>query len=180
MKCPACSNKLTESKAGNVMVDLCKGGCGGVWFDEFELKKFDEPHEFAAKVILECAKGGNGNVDRNSPRDCPKCDASKDAYLIRRWYDEQRQVELDQCSRCSGYWLDFGELATIRGQYTTEAERNTATSKFLSDAGDATFDHFKSRTEYYQQQKEKYEQADTPAERVQLMLKELFSGDDEI
>ena len=45
VKCPACGNNLTEKKFGEVTVDVCEGGCGGVWFDWFEFKKVDEPHE---------------------------------------------------------------------------------------------------------------------------------------
>ena len=36
MKCPACFNELTELQVGNLTVDACQGGCGGIWFDAFE------------------------------------------------------------------------------------------------------------------------------------------------
>jgi Zn-finger nucleic acid-binding protein len=35
MKCPACKNVLQEMTVDNVTVDICKGGCGGIWFDNF-------------------------------------------------------------------------------------------------------------------------------------------------
>ena len=41
MKCPACENELTDKDVGGVTVDICNGGCGGLWFDNFEFKKFD-------------------------------------------------------------------------------------------------------------------------------------------
>jgi len=27
------------------VVDVCQNGCGGIWFDNFELEKVDEKHE---------------------------------------------------------------------------------------------------------------------------------------
>ena len=38
MNCPACGNVMTEVTAGDIRVDACKGGCGGLWFDEWELR----------------------------------------------------------------------------------------------------------------------------------------------
>ena len=49
MECPACGKQLQQMTAGDVTVDVCKGGCGGMWFDNYELKKFDEPHESAGE-----------------------------------------------------------------------------------------------------------------------------------
>jgi uncharacterized protein len=37
MKCPACFNELTQLQVGSLVVDVCQGGCGGIWFDAFEL-----------------------------------------------------------------------------------------------------------------------------------------------
>ena len=31
-----------EKTIHDVTVDVCEGGCGGIWFDAFELKKFDD------------------------------------------------------------------------------------------------------------------------------------------
>ena len=40
MNCPACGNVLKEMTVSDISVDVCQGGCGGIWFDNFELKKF--------------------------------------------------------------------------------------------------------------------------------------------
>ncbi|RKZ31105.1 hypothetical protein DRQ33_07330, partial [bacterium] len=45
MKCPACGKELTRMKTGEIIVDVCKGGCGGIWFDKWELDRVDEKHE---------------------------------------------------------------------------------------------------------------------------------------
>ena len=47
MKCPACFNQLTEMQVGSLVVDVCDGGCGGIWFDAFELQQVDEEDEAA-------------------------------------------------------------------------------------------------------------------------------------
>jgi Zn-finger nucleic acid-binding protein len=45
MICPACGNVLQKLMIDDIQVDVCQGGCEGIWFDAYELKKFDEPHE---------------------------------------------------------------------------------------------------------------------------------------
>jgi hypothetical protein len=37
IECPVCSNVMTKMEAEGVTVDVCAGGCGGIWFDWFEL-----------------------------------------------------------------------------------------------------------------------------------------------
>ena len=41
MICPACGHLLKKIHVNAVEVDACHGGCGGLWFDNFELKRFD-------------------------------------------------------------------------------------------------------------------------------------------
>ena len=43
--CPVCTRSLTVLAVGKILVDVCHEGCGGVWFDHFELQRFDEHHE---------------------------------------------------------------------------------------------------------------------------------------
>ena len=57
MKCPACKNTLEQMKVGNIVVDVCNHGCGGLWFDSAELRQVDEKHEAAGEALL--------NVKRN-------------------------------------------------------------------------------------------------------------------
>ena len=66
MKCPACSNAMTEIKVQDIAVEVCKGGCGGVWLDWMELKKLDEPHESLGEHLLtvdECPGCGGYFLD---------------------------------------------------------------------------------------------------------------------
>ena len=51
MNCPACERALVTKTVHGVDLDICDGGCGGVWFDAFELTKFDECHEEAEELL---------------------------------------------------------------------------------------------------------------------------------
>ena len=63
MNCPACPNQLQQMTVDDITVDVCKGGCGGIWFDNFELKKFDEPHEAAGEELLDVDRDQSLVVD---------------------------------------------------------------------------------------------------------------------
>ncbi|MDB6133708.1 MAG: hypothetical protein JWM59_1951 [Verrucomicrobiales bacterium] len=107
MKCPSCDHTLFEKNAGGVLLDLCHGGCGGIWFDARELEglnargaaslhtvwRMDHQTRPADKVLL-----------------CPRCG---DQALERKWFSEAKSVEIDQCPSCAGIWLDDGEFSKI-------------------------------------------------------------------
>jgi Zn-finger nucleic acid-binding protein len=111
MKCPACFHELTETQVGRVVVDVCEGGCGGIWFDAFELKQVDEVHEAAGEHLLNIRRDPNLRVDFLSKRACPRCESVK---LKRHLFNPKSKVEVDHCPSCAGYWLDAGELEKIR------------------------------------------------------------------
>ena len=83
MDCPACNNSLSQIEIDEIKVDICKGGCGGVWFDTFEFKKFDEPHEAAGAELLDIEVNPSIKVDHSERRNCPKCD---DITLMRNFF----------------------------------------------------------------------------------------------
>ncbi|MHC4128909.1 MAG: TFIIB-type zinc ribbon-containing protein [Planctomycetota bacterium] len=39
MNCPVCENSLAEKTVESITVDVCEGGCGGIWFDNYEFEK---------------------------------------------------------------------------------------------------------------------------------------------
>ena len=130
MKCPACGNMLQEVTVEDVTVDVCKGGCGGIWFDQFELKKFDEPHESAGQALLDVERDQSITVDRTKRLNCPKCD---DIVMMRHFFSVKKDVEVDECPGCGGFWLDAGELGTIRSLFETEEERHKAADEYFSE-----------------------------------------------
>jgi len=117
MKCPACDYDLTELEMGGVKVDACHGGCGGIWFDAFELQRVDEQREVPSQHLLRIQRDPNLHLDHSRKRACPRCDGIK---LKRHFFSARKQVEVDHCPNCAGYWLDAGELEKIRTEKAHE------------------------------------------------------------
>ena len=130
MNCPACDNQLEPRIVEGLSVDVCKNGCGGIWFDNFEIKKFDEPHESLGADLLNVEKNPTVVVDRSKRLKCPKCD---DIVMMRHFFSVKKQVEVDECPGCAGIWLDTGELGAIRSLFNTEQERHDAAEEYFSE-----------------------------------------------
>ena len=133
MKCPACGKTLHQMKAADITLDVCKGGCGGIWFDQFELEKVDEPHESAGEVLLDIERDESTVVDHTGKRMCPKCDG---VVMMRHFFSAEKQVEVDECPACAGYWLDYGELREIRSLAGSEQKREKAAYEYFSEIFD--------------------------------------------
>ncbi|MBI2903079.1 MAG: zf-TFIIB domain-containing protein [Candidatus Methylomirabilis oxyfera] len=133
MRCPACESLLSQVITGGITVDICKGGCGGIWFDRFELRKVDEPHESAGEALLDIERSDTIIVDHSKRRRCPKCDA---IVMMRHFHSVKQHVEVDECPGCDGYWLDPGELAAIRREFRTEEEKQKAAEEYFSEIFD--------------------------------------------
>ena len=124
MKCPACDRDLKSLQVGSVTVDVCERGCGGIWFDAFELKKVDEEHEAAGEHLTSIQRDPQVKVDAERKRQCPRCEGIK---LQRHLFSRTSKVLVDHCPNCAGYWLDAGELAQIRAEQSPG--RQAATSE---------------------------------------------------
>ena len=133
MNCPACANVLKEMTVSGVALDVCRGGCGGIWFDNFELKKFDEPHESAGEELLDVERDQGIIVDHAKRLKCPKCD---DIVMMRHFFSIKKQVVVDECPGCGSFWLDAGELGKIRGLFNTEEEKHKAAEEYFSEIFD--------------------------------------------
>ncbi len=130
MKCPACDRELAEQTAGSITVDVCRGVCGGIWFDRFEFDKVDEAHEGAGEALLDIERDPNLQVDHEKRRNCPKCDG----VVMRRFFHSKKQkVDVDECPSCAGMWLDHGELGAIRTQFANEEQREAAARAYFDD-----------------------------------------------
>jgi len=131
MKCPACFNELTQTQVGSLVVDICQGGCGGIWFDAFELQRVDEEEETAGEPLLHIKRDDRVQVDPSRKRDCPRCAGIR---LHRHFFSAKRRVEVDQCPNCGGYWLDAGELAQIRAEKSESLRAGQLRQSTLSSA----------------------------------------------
>jgi Zn-finger nucleic acid-binding protein len=130
MDCPACGNKLQAITVSDITVDVCQGGCGGIWFDNYELNKFDEPHESVGEELLEIERNEDIKVDHTKRFNCPKCTG---VVMMRHFFSVKKEVEVDECPACGGFWLDAGELVKVRGLFETEEERHKAAEEYFTE-----------------------------------------------
>ena len=128
MKCPVCTNHLKAQTVEQVTVDVCDGGCGGIWFDNYELQKMDENHEIVGVQLLDISRDPNIKVDHTQQRNCPKC---SDVIMMRHFFSPKQQVEIDECAGCGGVWLDSGELAQIRNLFDSPEAQEQAVKEFM-------------------------------------------------
>jgi len=120
MDCPRCGHLLILIKIGPLEVDVCQGGCGGIWFDSFELQKVDEPHETPGEALLQIERNEHLAVDLAKRIKCPRCD---DMIMMRHYWSARKDIEVDECPNCGGYWLDANELTAIRKAFASEKEK---------------------------------------------------------
>lgn len=130
MKCPRCEKTMLELSNNDVKLDVCFDGCGGIWFDPYEFKKVDEKHEADEAFLLKLSQSSNNFVNVTDKIDCPVCDSQP---MVRRFFSVKKQVELDECPKCAGFWLDAGELTQIYSTFSTEVERIQAAGEFFDE-----------------------------------------------
>ena len=129
MRCPVCESELQQVPASDLVVDACVGGCGGIWFDQLELQKVDEAHEEAGQALLDVRRDPSISMDSSRRVNCPKCDV----VMMRHFFSIKRNAEVDECPKCGGYWLDFGDLGEIRRSNKTEVEREAAAKEYFEE-----------------------------------------------
>ena len=57
IECPVCSSVMSRMEAEGVTVDVCAGGCGGIWFDWFELARVDEAPRVGGREVPRSGSG---------------------------------------------------------------------------------------------------------------------------
>ena len=127
--CPVCGKEMKKifSKENNLAVDICVDGCGGMFFDNRELKKFDEESE-NIDFILDVIKDKEyPNYKQNKQINCPFCNA----VMVKNYTDINKNTEIDECYSCGGIFLNSGELLKIRSEYKTEKERKEKFNAFF-------------------------------------------------
>ena len=111
--CPECGDiELTPFKvAGNVEVDGCPH-CKGIWFEKGEIGSFAKFSEDIPnfKNILKTSK--------ESGKHCPECRLKMKEVK----YSQSSDLMVDYCEKCSGVWLDSGELGELSKISETPAD----------------------------------------------------------
>lgn len=153
MKCPACRNSLTGLTVSDVHVNVCKGGCGGIWFDNYELRKFDEPREHAGEALLDVEVDSAIKVSPSERRNCPQCEGM---VMMRHFFSAKKHVEVDECPGCGGVWLDEGELRSIRKLFASEEEREKAAKEYFDEVFGEQLQKMRSESEEKLQKARKF------------------------
>jgi len=109
---------MVENDFGGVKVDVCSNGCKGIWFDWFELSKLDETCEGAGTALKDALAAPRVADENRGPISCPKCGIPMHIHKYRH----SKQVSVDECYQCAGFFLDSGELKAIRDCFMSEEE----------------------------------------------------------
>ncbi len=112
MKCPSCHNPLEAFEAASVQAWVCRGGCGGFWLDRYELKKIQPEDYFSASALLRLQRAAGVRIFRNAHHVCPRC---QNTLLFRHFFSKKLDVEVDQCGKCGGFWIEAGKLISFYG-----------------------------------------------------------------
>ena len=129
MDCPSCGEAMVEQDFGGAMVDFCKNGCKGIWFDWGELTRLDEEHEGLGPALEEALSSPKiSDADRGQIA-CPKCGIPMRIHK----YKSAKDVRVDECYGCGGFYLDSGELKAIRDKFITEEEREAYCQQLMND-----------------------------------------------
>ena len=106
--CPACGRKMSKIfiNTFGFYVDICTGGCGGMFFDKAEVESFIQQHKEMYELISYTDKVHD--IYENKVRKCPICHKE-----MRKMAIPTTNVEIDICDTCQGKFLDKGELDKI-------------------------------------------------------------------
>ncbi len=129
MKCPSCENELRQVSVAGVTVQACEDGCGRYWFDNQQIRRLPERLPGAGASLLAVSRAEGVKTFRNSQHICPKCQST---LLYRHCFSRELEMEVDQCSKCGGWWVDVGKLATIESRFPTEADRIQAAEDYFT------------------------------------------------
>ncbi len=129
MNCPVCEKPMVEEDFGGVQVDVCRDGCKGIWFDWLELVRLDENSEGVGEALQEALRSPRVNDGDRPQLNCPKCGMPMQTHK----YKSAKEVNVDECYGCGGYFLDSGELQEVRDKYMTDEEEQAYVDKLLEE-----------------------------------------------
>ena len=108
MECLKCKTKLAAKEIEGINVLLCPS-CEGIFLHAGELKKITHPTagdvEYSSLEYLD--------KSRVSDLSCPACESEK---MIDVNFASFSNIIMKYCSKCSGIWLDKGELKQINAE----------------------------------------------------------------
>ena len=134
MKCPSCNLKLCKISTRGLNTFVCQGGCGGLWFGRFELLKLNKESRGTGARLLDVQRADGVRFFRDVEAICPHCETS---LLLRHFFSREQNVEVYQCPKCGGFWIDSGELVNlIKSGFETEENQKKAVASYFQTVSD--------------------------------------------
>ena len=139
LECPACHKRLAKVRleSVNMVVDICIDGCGGIFFNNKEMPAVISSAEAFEEIKKLCEGKEFKKVDESDARECPFCGSN----MVKNFTSYSKDVQIDECYRCGGKFLDNGELQKIKIQDTehdTDAMMNEVKAMFEEDLKETT------------------------------------------
>ncbi len=132
MNCPVDNQSMTSEDFGGVSVFVCQEGCHGMWLDWAELHKLEDKNIAMSAAMQEALTWPDiSNADLPALK-CPKCGESMHRHVA----EDDKQVTLDECYDCGGFFLASGQLAEIRAHEMTHDEEQTYADKLANGLPD--------------------------------------------
>lgn len=117
MNCPACRNDLSEHEVqlpnGSVINFNTCSQCGGIWLENFNLKKLMKQDSFPYSFIPQYQPPPGLILVKEGERACPICYSQ--LTLI-----EDHGVKVDICKACKAIWFDGFELQQLYDEMREE------------------------------------------------------------
>lgn len=123
MQCPACAHELVSETFDGIQLEVCDGGCGGIWFSREVLTQFDSPHEPCEGLTPPKIRPGL-KVDQTRRYVCPCCN---NVAMGRQFVRVLDDVLVDECPSCGGIWLHGDELEELFNQFDNESSLSAHT-----------------------------------------------------
>jgi uncharacterized protein len=122
MNCPKCDGKLEPKTFKKVRIEECSK-CGGLWFDQDELKRAkDSTDEDLAWLDFDIFEEKQNKYSKSeSHRICPK-----DSTKLNKLTYAHSNVSIDTCPHCHGIFLDKDEFENIIKFLENEVVENTS------------------------------------------------------
>ena len=88
------------------------------------------PAKAQGQALTEAINHPRSNDEDRGQLKCPKCGIAMRPHK----YKSSKQVNVDECYQCGGFFLDSGELNVIKDTFMSEQERDQYIQKMLSES----------------------------------------------
>ncbi len=130
--CPACGKQMKKVNLAdmNSSIDICLDGCGGIFFNNYELEKICKNEKNIEEIENLLKDKVFEEVDSSKTRTCPECGIP----MLKHFTSEKQTVEIDECYDCGSKFLDYGELQAFINEFPNERERRASFAKHFLKA----------------------------------------------